>query len=1158
MFFNDILPIPEDQNCPVNAFVKFNGVRDLSWMSFMHQCSGLSVSEFLFPSGSLINHVYLTGSSDPPTPDSNWDGASIQVYTHLTSSSLQLNQYLSILQPSSGPALSAGYWTGGKQEGRIYEAAFSLLGTNFTTPVEIRDESLHFMSQANIFGSYDCALTGIIQANGIWDNAPFTLSGVLDNGQFPQRLEEYLRMFVVNRVAQAQERVTKAQLALTAAQQRAASANSALQQAMATSQVAQAQQNQAAQQVADAITAVESAELANVPSSTEQMEEQEYVRMICSNVTCPDTCILGVECQICENDLEFKDWGYCTVVRTENMVMYRNVTRSVPRLAYTRQCRRLTLITGWAETEFAQVCPYISTTEDMTVVEEESYHGSVSVSHEESCSSGSYATRQCCCQTEPCPISLPSLQCTYATAACTQARLKRPDARGNLATLFALSMAQDALAVSRVQQELAEFQVSIANKQLAMAQSMHQSLSEALAASNASYQQIMAAEGPFLQLNTAIGTIPINLVLQVQGVNFYETFQGAPASVLPLQVTLSIPPLNMVLPFTIPTDMTAPEELVLRHLSDMLTEHIKVALTTNTPAGRRKRETEMAPPTVQLFDRNCAALSNVKQYLTRVNSSLDDTWDYTTANRNEITAIVANLTGIATEPLANITNVNITQLVTHDILNIDVTLSDIEVLARNSTPMVAYYTMLNTMAATLQGFSSSLDAINLISWQNALNSMTNFSGISCYDFSDCHTTVGNIVQELLQDIPGAASSTYLALLPSAKQALAELSLLPNLTLAEAKSRTAPMWKIVEWLDNNGYWCSSPPTILNQPPQKVNVNLGEELSITCLANSSIPLMYKWQKGLFVLPGSNNVYSKTPAEWGDEGMYQCLAKNAIGTTPSLQSTVQVFQTPSITLSPSDFTTFEGDDSGAVFVCNATGRPDPFYEWYWRTNDSTAWLLVPNSLSNQLVLTKPRENQEGWYRCRAFTDNGYTHSDIARLTILPVSISKLAYPFMLQVQGANATQPPTVDNMDGSGADNTSLIDIAKAVLLSTLSQYIPVGAAQIENIGIVLTPAQTGLVSFTITTTRDFPYDTSIALDALSGRENIMNITVVMTQLQQVLASGAVKFEFGGQEFNIITNTVSVGGMQYLCPPGRMADYGNYLCGECTTSKINSEL
>ena len=1085
----------------------------------MLQCSGLTVSQFMFPAGSLVNHVYLTGSSDPPTPDSNWDGATIKVYTRLTSSSLQLNQYLSILQPSSGPALSAGYWRGGKQEGRIYQAAFSLLGTYFTTPVEIRDESLHFTSQANIFGSYGCLLTGIVQANGTWDNAPFTLSGVLDNEQFPQRLEDYLRMFVVNRVAQAQERVAKAQLALTAAQQRAATAATALQEAMAARQPAQAQQVQAVQQLAQATNAVTAAEAAAVPTSTEQMEEQEYVRMICSNLTCPDTCIPGVECQICENELDFKDWGYCNVVRTESVVMYRNTTRTVPRLVYARECRRLTLITGWAETEFGQACPYISTTEDIDVIEQESYHGSASVSHQESCSSGSYAASQCCCQTDTCQFSLPSLQCTYATAACTQARLQRPDARGNLVTLNALSQAQDALAVSRIQKELADLQLSLLDKQLAMAQSIHQSFSEALTASNAIYQQIMAAEGPFLQLNAAIGAIPINLVLQVQGINFYETFQGAPLSTLPLRVTLAIPPLNMVLSFTIPTDMTAPEELVLRHLSDMLTEHIKVALT-NTPPGRKKREIEMPPPTVQLFDRNCAALSNVKQYLARVNSSLDDTWQYTTTNKNRISAIIATLTSIATEPLANITNVNITQLVTHETLTVDVTLSDIEELARNSLPVVAYYTMLNTTATALQGFSSSLDAVNLISWQIGLRNTTSFSGINCFDFSDCQTTVGNIVQELLQDTPGPAASTYLALLPSAKLALAQLSLLNNLTLAEAKSRTAPMWRIVQWLDNNGYWCSNPPTILNQPPEKVRVNLGEELSITCLANSSLPILYNWRKGRFVLPNTTNVYSKASAEWSDEGMYQCLAKNAIAKTPFLQSTVQVFQTPTITLSPSDFTTFEGDDSGAVFVCNATGRPDPAYEWYWRTNASTPWIPVPNSLSNELVLTKPRKTQEGWYRCRAFTDNGYTHSEAAQLTILSVSISKLAYPFSFQVQVTNATQPPTVDSVDGSGADNSSILDIAKAVLISTLSQYIPDGAAQVENIDIILTPTQTGLVSFTLITTRDFPYDESIALDALRARENIMNITIVMTQLKQLLDSGAVQF-VGCQQTDIIT-------------------------------------
>ena len=142
--------------------------------------------------------------------------------------------------------------------------------------------------------------------------------------------------------------------------------------------------------------------------------------------------------------------------------------------------------------------------------------------------------------------------------------------------------------------------------------------------------------------------------------------------------------------------------------------------------------------------------------------------------------------------------------------------------------------------------------------------------------------------------------------------------------------------------------------------------------------------------------------------------------------------------------------------------------------------------------------------------------------------------------------ATNTTAVDSVDGSGTDNSSILDIAKAVLVSTLSLYIPDRAAQVENIDIILTPTQTGLVTFTLTTTRDFPYDESIALDALSARENIMNITIVMTQLKQLLDSGAVQFGFAGQVFSIISNTdVSVGGVQYLCPPGCMAEY---LCGK----------
>ena len=1146
-FFSDVLPVPENQqSCPVNSFIKFNTTGDLSWMSFTTECPKLSILDFSFAPGSLQHQVYLTGSSDPPTPNDRWAGATVKVYSWLVSSPLQLNQYLSILQPSSGAALSAGYWSGGREEGRIYNAAFSLLDTYFTAPADINDGSLHFTAWADIFGSYRCLLSGVVPSNSQWENATITVAGIFESGNssFLQRLQGYIQTYATNRIAQAEERLNRSLQANIAAQERVASFQPIYNESLLALQAAQLEHQLALQRVTAATTAVDAAQTAVNANNAQENDLQADVIPVCDIENCTLTCVPGVECQVCDNQLAYEDWDYCNWVRTEDKLMYRTVTRVNIRHTFMRQCRRLTLIRGWGLTEFAQTCPYISVTEEFTSEERESYYDSANVSHISSCSNniGSYSAKQCCCQSYPCRLSLPNPQCLYRNAACLQVRKRIHDDRDNLHTLLALNEAQESLTTRREELALAEFVLSITRKEYETAQSTYLALLQAAAASNASFHQVLAMEQTFLQLKTLVSTVPIQQLAQIQGINFAITFQQASPTIIPLAVNVSIPLLSTSITQTIPIDLTAPEELVMRDIATVLLNTIPINII-NSGLGRRRRAVELPPPNVRRFERNCATIANLKQHLFQLNTSLDDAWEHSYTTKANITSIDGNLTSLMTTSLGNLSSINFTHLLANFTILVDVSESVIGELARNSSSVAGYFKALSTISTLMQTLHSSLDSTLFISWQTAIGNVSSISGTNCYSLVDCLTNIGNIVQELLEDTPGNGADTFLALLPAAKQTLAELALRSNLTLAEAKSRTAPMWSLVRWLENNGYWCSTPPTITEQPQQKVNVNLGQEFSISCLANSTLPLSYSWRRSHFLLPNySNNTLMKSEAEWSDGGLYQCLAKNAISTTESLFSTVRVFQTPTITLSPSDFTTYEGDDNGAVFVCNATGKPDPNYRWYWTRNGST-WYPVSDSSTNELVLTKPRKEQEGWYRCRAFTDNGYTNSEPARLTILSVSISKLAYPIWFQLQAIG-----TVDESGAGSGNGPNILERARQLLISTISQHINLQAAQIENIRFMLSPNQTAIISFIVSNVRNFPFVDPLAEDALVSRESHENVTIILAQLEQLLASGVLRIEFGGYVFSIVNNSVRVSNLEFLCPPGHSLQYSSYLCGK----------
>ena len=68
------------------------------------------------------------------------------------------------------------------------------------------------------------------------------------------------------------------------------------------------------------------------------------------------------------------------------------------------------------------------------------------------------------------------------------------------------------------------------------------------------------------------------------------------------------------------------------------------------------------------------------------------------------------------------------------------------------------------------------------------------------------------------------------------------------------------------------------------------------------------------------------------------------------------------PVITLSHSTSNIIEGDD--VIMNCNATGNPDPFYQWYYNNS------LTHNS--SQLSIVNIKIHDGGRYSCKALSGN------------------------------------------------------------------------------------------------------------------------------------------------------------------------------------------
>ena len=1153
-FFKEILPLLEnEQSCPTDVFVKFSTISDLSWISFTLQCSGLLVSNFRFPAESLSNHVYLSGSLDPPTPDSNWEGAIVQVYTQLASPVLLLNQYLSILQPLAGPALSAGYWMEGKQEGKIYNALFSLLGTNFTTTADINNGSLRFYAVAEIFGKYNSHLSGFIPGGHSWDNAPVSINGEFDANNL-ESFQNYSYNQMLTKIGLAEQRIYNADAARNNTQQQLENAQLSYNRLLAAKQLAESEYQQALQAESDTVNAVNIAQAKVNAASMVVTEAQNILTNVCELEECMTDCVPGVSCQSCINQVDFGNWAYCDQTTTENKLNYRVVLATEHVCVYEHQCRITTKITGWASTLFGQACSYVCLANNVTREVEEAYYMAANVSHTVPCltSSTILSINQVCCSEQPCSQMIPNIACLYRNALCELARTPAYNALNQTEKLLVESLLE--LSEAKINHSIAmtlvaatEAKKNLTNQEFLLILPTYLNLTQAIVVNEANYQMVLEDEQPILQFKSYLSNYSIENLLQIKQMRFFLTIdQSESPSIIPMTVSISIPLLNQTFVFDLSLDLTAPDNIVKRNLFNQIFTHVLEELAAHLApnVGKRRRAIEMAPANVDYFETSCATLINLKEYFAEVNQTLASVLSHFESSIKNMSNTVSQIKNLVNFTLSNASNVNFTLL--EEQFGYNGTESDLVEQAMNSSSTTQVLKIVNSIVNAYETLLQSSEINMFIQWQLAMNGISAVGERNCFGLIDCLTVSATLVQELLEDMPIHISSTILIILPSARHNLTELALATNLSLVAALSKTALMADVITQIEATNYWCSSIPTITEQPERYVSVDLGHQFTISCQANSTTA--YSWKKnGFILLNHSTNSLSKLSATMIDEGKYQCLASNPKATTPSLYSTVTVFEPPVITQSPSDFTTYESDDNGALFVCNASASPSPNYQWYW-SPDGEMWTAVVNGTSNELFLSKPRNEQEGWYRCQAFTEDASVQSSPARLTILPASISQLVYSVSFSLHLVETNENTGSGSGGGDGGKPLAGYELVQHVINYTIAKDLQLTTTQIGGLTISQISATVAQITITLFTYYDLLFNETLADIALIAQVNQENIHSDVASLEKLLRGARLRDVENLHIFQVDNDTFSRSDLKYFCPPGHSLQYNSFLCSK----------
>ncbi|KAK2709078.1 kin of IRRE-like protein 2 isoform X2 [Artemia franciscana] len=142
---------------------------------------------------------------------------------------------------------------------------------------------------------------------------------------------------------------------------------------------------------------------------------------------------------------------------------------------------------------------------------------------------------------------------------------------------------------------------------------------------------------------------------------------------------------------------------------------------------------------------------------------------------------------------------------------------------------------------------------------------------------------------------------------------------------------------------------------------------DSASILCEADANPPATIIWRKvGSLEILGLQENLEFDPIDRNHAGSYTCEARNAIGSSELVESTVDV------KYPPSDVLVFGANDGNLIvpvggstrLECQADAKPAPLFKWFQKTEDG----MIPRGEGRFLVLSSMSYEYQGEYHCSA----------------------------------------------------------------------------------------------------------------------------------------------------------------------------------------------
>lgn len=624
---------------------------------------------------------------------------------------------------------------------------------------------------------------------------------------------------------------------------------------------------------------------------------------------------------------------------------------------------------------------------------------------------------------------------------------------------------------------------------------------------------VKANEDRLLKLNDAIKDIPS--VIRITDVYFDVTVETQTPVILPLRIVYELQNLGTsheVLPVV---DIAASKELIRKTILDNIIEDI-IDNIIGTPS--RKRRNVNAVSLSDIFSQQCNLQTNVIHYVNEIRQALFLLY-------NDTVEDITSITAAKDEEDSN-------YQVTVDALSFLGTNLSVSFLENEE----------NFRISQIDAFDTVLLEINdskIAQWRADMDEIHNDTGFifadqTCYSLSDCLFISLSSIRKLISPIESLNTSEIYSELSDVHELLQELNDNSSWSFPVMLNAVIGVHQLAQKVVNLGYWCATPPIITEQPPEEVEVEVGNSLSLSCPVSSSISYTHSWTRNNDSIPFATKSLLYLPnVTINNSGIYQCTVRNAVGVTKSDPTLVSVYKRVTFTEEPSSTVVIQGSKN-VYFICEVDTYPFPNFQWMYKPfGANSMWEnITKNGTDSVLFIEDVSYANEGYYRCQVENEYNSITSRTASLTVLPGTFAKLSYDFEVKI------------NSSTQSFGSLSFVNTLKS-LFDTIPIYINVTS---------VTP-MTGMmvkVSFSLAVSNYSSYQELSLLDYWYNQTvtDVAILQAVKSFMETTLRNQSHPFTFNdnGIVYQVNGSSVTIGPLLFNCPAGYEFNLFDFVCGK----------